>query len=307
MAPGDYVITDDKATNEVAVGLIRDEAEYRPGILDIRHTYLRRAEWLSRLGRSDFTPQAQRDLYSVVGLYDLRPHLREIHQRLTGTDIGAKVELRTMSRGQVLRGSALTLDRSDPARLVLTRHRTFHARRLAGQLAVYGAAVAFLGAFSQVDWDAPGFALFILVMFAAGLGLNMLRALPRMWSDLLISVRGEVLVLDRRSQTVTKQKRMVASFDAVQAVELHSQTYVFEGGKPLVYLTDSGRLLWLPDNPTHLHRLSLRLHDRQEILVDGCEDLRQCLIIAHACLDCLGVPLVKSQEPVWVDSSDSGE
>lgn len=289
------------------VGLVRGEAEYRPGVLDTEHVYVRLVGWLTRLRRSDFTPATQRDLFSLTGVNDLRPHLREIHQRLTGIDLGESVELRTMSRGQVLRGDALTLDRTNPAQLILTRHRGYHARRLAGRLTVFGLLLTLLAACGSLEWQDPNAAVIVLSLLATGIGVMLLLALPRLWQDLRISMRGEVLVLDHERRSVAKRRRLAVRLETVTAVDLHTRTYVFEGGWTLAHPTAQGEILWLPANPTHLHRLSLSLEDRQEVLIDAGEDLRQCLIFAYACVDFLEVPLLRHFEQIVVDNSDNSD
>jgi predicted Mrr-cat superfamily restriction endonuclease len=87
---GDYVLMDDKRIDEVVIGTVTTGVEYNAVVFGTKYPYIRGVNWLRHIPRDLFTPEAQQDLYSILPIEDLRPHRREIHQRVT---VGNEMDL----------------------------------------------------------------------------------------------------------------------------------------------------------------------------------------------------------------------
>jgi predicted Mrr-cat superfamily restriction endonuclease len=83
---GDYVIMDDKRTDEIVAGNVISDLEYNIEVFGTKYPYIRHVQWLKHVARDAFSPDAQQDLYSILPIEDLRSHRYEIHKHVTGED-----------------------------------------------------------------------------------------------------------------------------------------------------------------------------------------------------------------------------
>jgi restriction system protein len=83
---GDYVLTYDKTSRELVIGLIEGPYEYAPSVFSERYPHVRRVRWLKRVSRDDFSAPARNSLGSQPTVFQLDDHLAEIHKLAMATD-----------------------------------------------------------------------------------------------------------------------------------------------------------------------------------------------------------------------------
>jgi restriction system protein len=83
MAEGDYVLTYDKASRELLIGLLVGPCEYVPDVFSGQYPYVRRVDWLKRISRDKFSAPARNSLGSILTVFLLDDHLAEIHSIAT--------------------------------------------------------------------------------------------------------------------------------------------------------------------------------------------------------------------------------
>lgn len=81
---GDYVLTYIKASREVLIGMIEGPYEYHADAYLDHYPHVRQAQWLRKVSRDDFGPQARRSLGSRPTVFRLDNYLNQIHRLATG-------------------------------------------------------------------------------------------------------------------------------------------------------------------------------------------------------------------------------
>jgi len=84
MQPGDYVLTYRKATREVFIGTGAGPYQFRQGLFPPHYPHVRAVQWIRRVSRDDFSPDARHSLGSLLTVFDMDAHLDEIHRLASG-------------------------------------------------------------------------------------------------------------------------------------------------------------------------------------------------------------------------------
>jgi restriction system protein len=82
---GDYILTYDKASRELLIGLVEGVYEHRPDVFLEHYPNLRRVKWLKRVSRDNFSASARGSLGRPPTVFQLDTHLEEIHRIVTVT------------------------------------------------------------------------------------------------------------------------------------------------------------------------------------------------------------------------------
>jgi hypothetical protein len=238
---GDYVLVDDKHAQQILVGRVTGNFEYNRDIFGLDCPYIRRVAWSGRLARSQCTPEAQRDLYSVSAISDQRRHLAQIDALLGGQEFVENSGMDTLVRGEAIVGESFQLTRPEPNRFVLKKARGFYwVKALAWVMGLLVAvALPFAGPRIWLGDSAPLFCI------GAVLALYVLQDVARHWNGLTVAAQGVEVVFDIASQMVTVAGRSVASFSDVSHVEIRSRTYEHSGpeGGPVTDYTYEHQLV----------------------------------------------------------------
>jgi hypothetical protein len=227
---GDYVLADAKPTQELLVGRIASEFEYTLGVFGSEYPYIRRVHWCGRLSRSRFTPEAQRDLYSVIGISDLRQHLAQIDALLSGETFAEDSGMGPLVRGETVIGESFRLYRPAPSKMIVDRLPRYYAKHLARQL---------LGLLLTVTtiWVAPrvlNVSAFGLTMppssplgwlITTAIILSLVTQIPGLWKSLNVALHGVEVVFDSVNHTVSVNGRSICSFADVGHVEIRSSAH----------------------------------------------------------------------------------
>jgi restriction system protein len=83
---GDYVLTYNKASRELLIGLVEGPYEYSSDIFSARYPHVRRVKWLKRVSRDNFSAPARNSLGSTLTVFQVDDHLAEIHRIATAAD-----------------------------------------------------------------------------------------------------------------------------------------------------------------------------------------------------------------------------
>lgn len=83
---GDYVLTYNKTSREVLIGIAEGPCEYTPSLFTDRYPYIRRVQWLKRVSRDDFSAPARRSLGGLLTVFQLDQHIDEIHEIVAAQD-----------------------------------------------------------------------------------------------------------------------------------------------------------------------------------------------------------------------------
>ncbi|GAB4543578.1 MAG: restriction endonuclease [Anaerolineae bacterium] len=83
---GDYVLTYNKASRELLIGLVEGPYEYSSDIFSARYPHVRRVKWLKRVSRDNFSAPARNSLGSTLTVFQVDDHLAEIHRIAIATD-----------------------------------------------------------------------------------------------------------------------------------------------------------------------------------------------------------------------------
>jgi restriction system protein len=83
---GDYVLTYNKASRELLIGLVEGPYEYSSDIFSARYPHVRRVRWLKRVSRDNFSAPARNSLGSTLTVFQVDYHLAEIHRIATAAD-----------------------------------------------------------------------------------------------------------------------------------------------------------------------------------------------------------------------------
>jgi len=84
MKEGDYVLTYIKASREVLIGLVKGPYEYRQDAYLNHYHHVRHVQWLRKVSRDDFGPQARNSMGSTLTVFNLDDYLEQIHRLATG-------------------------------------------------------------------------------------------------------------------------------------------------------------------------------------------------------------------------------
>ena len=87
IALGDYVLTYDKATRELLIGLVSSSVEFNPKLFGQAYPYTRRVNWLKRVSRDNFGVDSRNSLGSSLTVFNLDDYVPEIHQLSIGATV----------------------------------------------------------------------------------------------------------------------------------------------------------------------------------------------------------------------------
>jgi restriction system protein len=83
---GDYVLTYDKASRELLIGLMEGPYEHDLQVFSSRYPHVRRVKWLKRVSRDNFSAPARNSLGSTLTVFNVDDHLAEIGRIATAAD-----------------------------------------------------------------------------------------------------------------------------------------------------------------------------------------------------------------------------
>ena len=83
---GDYVLTYNKSTRDILIGVCEGPYEYRPDVLSERYPNVRRVRWLKRVSRDDFSAPARNSFGSSLTVFQADAHLEEIQLAISAAE-----------------------------------------------------------------------------------------------------------------------------------------------------------------------------------------------------------------------------
>lgn len=83
LEPSDYVLTYDKASREILIGVAEEPYEYRPDLFSGRYPNIHRVRWLTRTSRDDYSTATRNSMGSILTVFQLDDYLDEIHRVVT--------------------------------------------------------------------------------------------------------------------------------------------------------------------------------------------------------------------------------
>ncbi|MBL7202063.1 MAG: restriction endonuclease [Anaerolineae bacterium] len=89
---GHYVLTYIKTSREMLIGLVKESYEYRAEAYLDHYPHVRQVQWLVKVSRDDFGPQARNSMGSTLTVFNLDDYLDQIHSLATGEEVGAPDE-----------------------------------------------------------------------------------------------------------------------------------------------------------------------------------------------------------------------
>ena len=83
LKPGDYVLTYNKASREILIGIAEGGYEYRPELFSETYPNIHRVQWMAHSSRDDYSAAARNSMGSTLTVFQLDDYLEEIHHIVT--------------------------------------------------------------------------------------------------------------------------------------------------------------------------------------------------------------------------------